>query len=444
MKSLYCLLSLCLLTTLLLSSCNKEKESSSNKMVEEDCDKSITIDNTNSIEGYSDEDSYFPGDDLALKIHSTTELCDIEIMRHGNAIETIETIIGIPCGPQNYNCRSYSFGCDWETTYTYTLPNDLISGIYTAKLSNELAESFHITFVVKGIGTAPFLVLANTNTWQAYNAWGGHSFYQYDLSEEIDRSEIISFDRPNPIAEPFGDIGHLTGTEMHLYRWMESNGYDYHTVSDQDLHFGKIDLSNYETLVLNVHPEYWTREMRIALNEFISNGGNLINLGANGIYWKSLIVGKNIEKVNFGAHFQLDQSEFGGKWRELGAPESRILGVEYDTRGYDTYFPYITYKAEHWIFDGTGLANGDTFGSESLSGPGASGNETDKMTTDSPFNTVFLAKGANPDNGGATICYYEHLGGAKVFSTGSITFTGSLAIDPICHRITKNVFDAFN
>jgi len=75
-------------------------------------------------------------------------------------------------------------------------------------------------------------------------------------------------------------------------------------------------------------------------------------------------------------------------------------------------------------------------------GGAASGHETDKMTIHSPSNAVFLAKGTNPDGGGATMCFYEHQSGAQIFSVGSITFTGSLAVDPICDQIGVNVFDA--
>ncbi len=82
----------------------------------------------------------------------------------------------------------------------------------------------------------------------------------------------------------------------------------------------------------------------------------------------------------------------------------------------------------------------------------ASGHETDQSTTDSPENLVILAKGINPDShkskvldgvGGAEMTYYDHPGGGGVFAVGSITYTGSLAVDSSVSRITKNVIDRF-
>ena len=74
---------------------------------------------------------------------------------------------------------------------------------------------------------------------------------------------------------------------------------------------------------------------------------------------------------------------------------------------------------------------------------GASGYETDKMSARfSPPGTVRLAKGTNPDDGGAEIVYYEvERTGGSVFSVGSITYVSCLLEDPRISRITKNVID---
>lgn len=428
-----------------LIGCNKNQDENPPTQIyyDPDCDPSEMVENTHTIEGYSDSDSYLPGDSVHLMIHSTTEFCDISLIRHGLNDDVIETFTDIPCFVQNYNCRSYTFGCKWANTFSFKLPIGIESGIYSAELTNDLGELFNICFVVKGHGSVPFVVLANTNTWQAYNDWSGQSFYTYGLNEEIARSEIISFDRPNIAATPYGNKGHLTEAELHLHRWMEDNNYAFDVIADQDLHDGSIDLNDYQTIVLNVHPEYWTQQMRDRLEAFQNNGGNIINLGANCIYWKTAVVDRRMEKLVERNSFFIEGNSVGGLWRNNGFPESEMLGVEYDRRGYNTYYPYATKNASHWIFNGTGLSNEDLFGDESLNGGGASGHETDKMTLNSPPNTIFLAKGTNPESGGATMCYYQHIAGGHVFSAGSITFTGSLTEDPICHQIAKNVFDNF-
>jgi len=103
--------------------------------------------------------------------------------------------------------------------------------------------------------------------------------------------------------------------------------------------------------------------------------------------------------------------------------------------------------ADHWVFAGTGLQNGDRFGERTLHERvpgGASGHETDKRMPSSPAQTVLLAKGANPDDGGAEMVYFELPGaGGAVFSTGSITYIAALLIDPAVAAITNTVLDRF-
>ena len=111
-----------------------------------------------------------------------------------------------------------------------------------------------------------------------------------------------------------------------------------------------------------------------------------------------------------------------------------------------TAAPYRVENADHWVFGGTALRNGDLFGQESLHERvpgGASGHETDKRSPSSPHQTVLLAKGLNPDNGGAEMVFYETHSSGAVFSTGSITYPASLLIDEHISRITRNVFDRF-
>ena len=63
-----------------------------------------------------------------------------------------------------------------------------------------------------------------------------------------------------------------------------------------------------------------------------------------------------------------------------------------------TASPYRVIDADHWTLEGTGLAEGDTFGADSLHKRvpgGASGHETDKISDQSPDNVHLIAKGTN-------------------------------------------------
>jgi hypothetical protein len=111
-----------------------------------------------------------------------------------------------------------------------------------------------------------------------------------------------------------------------------------------------------------------------------------------------------------------------------------------------TAAPYRVVDASHWVFEDTGLINGDLFGvhsqHERVPG-GASGHETDKMTLNSPAGTKLLAKGLNPDNGGAEMVVRETASGGAVFSVGSIVWPASLLVDEGVSKVTENVIRRF-
>ena len=61
----------------------------------------------------------------------------------------------------------------------------------------------------------------------------------------------------------------------------------------------------------------------------------------------------------------------------------------------------------------------------------------------SPANTEIVARGLNPEQGGAEIVYYQSDSGGEVFSVGSITYPASILVDDVVSRITANVIKHF-
>src|SRR5262249_49794858 len=132
---------------------------------------------------------------------------------------------------------------------------------------------------------------------------------------------------------------------------------------------------------------------------------------------------------------------FESRFHRRVESEANLLGVVCDDRGIMTSAPYQVVKPDHWVFEGTNLKTGDIFGRESLHERvpgGASGHETDKQSANCPPGTVLLAKGINPDGGGAEIVNYETPSRGAVFSTGSITWAASLLLDEHISLITRN------
>src|SRR5262249_52913832 len=130
-----------------------------------------------------------------------------------------------------------------------------------------------------------------------------------------------------------------------------------------------------------------------------------------------------------------------------------VLGVQFREDYWNglSCAPYKVLEPNSFVFAGTGLKAGDAFGAEAAdlyNGCGqAAGFEMDVTTPDSPKNLVLLAKGENilagtmdtQDPRAAEMIYYDHPGGGSVFSVGSITFEGSIGVDPLVTKILRNV-----
>jgi N,N-dimethylformamidase len=120
--------------------------------------------------------------------------------------------------------------------------------------------------------------------------------------------------------------------------------------------------------------------------------------------------------------------------------------VVFTPSGAMTGAPYRVVDGSHWVFEGTGLNTDDVFGKASLHQRcpgGASGHETDKRSASSPPNARLLARGLNPDDGGAEMVIFETAREGWVFSVGSINYVASLPVDAAVSRITANVLKRF-
>ena len=195
-------------------------------------------------------------------------------------------------------------------------------------------------------------------------------------------------------------------------------------------------LERYRALVLNNHPEYWSREMYFRVKNWVfERGGRLLYLGGCGLY----------AEVDFAdPATMLCRRE--GEWEQRGEPAALLLGVEYTHSGFQSGAPYRVIDAAHWAFAGTGLRSGDRFGWHSLHERcpgGASAHELDKISTHGPDNMRRLAKGDNPDETGADVITFETASGGAVFSVGSLCWTLSLVIDDHLSMVTANVLKRF-
>jgi len=182
----------------------------------------------------------------------------------------------------------------------------------------------------------------------------------------------------------------------------------------------------YDLVVFEGHEEYVTGHMFDVVERYRDLGGNLMFLSANNFFWRVTQTGKRLRKVV--------------QFRQAGRPEARLIGVQYranDDGQKQGLFVVRSASTAPWLWEGTGLSDGATFGQA----VGGYGIEIDATTPDSPPGTLVLAD--IPDLYGpgltAQMTYYETPAGAKVFAAGSLDFGGSATYQPM-RRMLDNLW----
>jgi N,N-dimethylformamidase len=281
--------------------------------------------------------------------------------------------------------------------------------------------------------------------------------------------------------------------DSHLMSWLEAKGYDFDVITDWELHSEGYDLlKGYATIVTGSHPEYHTGEMLDALETYRDNGGRLMYLGGNGFYWKVALNKARPGQIEIrraeggirawaaepGEYYNQFDGEYGGLWRRNARPPQKLVGVGFTAQGNFVGSHYrITDVGRNdprtsWIFAGVKDATVGGFG---LSGHGAAGFELDRVDyrLGTPRHALVVAASEDhppdapwvlvpeeqlthivtwsgepaPQLIRADMTFFETPSNGAVFSTGSITFCGSLpsnGYDNNISRLMQNVLDRFS
>lgn len=356
------------------------------------------------------------------------------------------------------------------------------SGLYYFHGRTTSGRFFSFPWIVAPAApTAPIAVLASNITWNAYNVFGGRNNYtnpdglpavpivnvrqdgrRYTDPDHVtygaDAYPPLSFDRPEPDnaipehARP-GDPIHSryacggAPNEWRLLAWLEREGFAYDLHAETQLDAGLVDLDRYRVLVINCHPEYWTRRMYETVKSWVhERGGKLAYLGGNGINCEVELAGDAMVCLNGNQRRRPTPAPIESRFELTVENEASLLGVAFTHAGVMTAAPYRVLDAGHWAFAGTGLSDGDVFGAASLHSRtpgGASAHETDKLTPQSPPGTRVLAEGLNPDAGGAQMATYETASGGAVFAAASLAWPSAVLVDAHVSQITRNVLSRF-
>jgi N,N-dimethylformamidase len=268
--------------------------------------------------------------------------------------------------------------------------------------------------------------------------------------------------------------------DTHLIDWLTAKGIAFDVVTDHDLdREGTALLKPYRAVVTGSHPEYQTPNTLNALQDYVADGGRLAYLGGNGFYWKIATSTEVPDVVEIrraeggirawaaepGEYFHALDGGYGGLWRRNGRPPQMLCGVGFSAQGlfegsYYRRLPAASDPRAAWIFDGV---DDDIIGDFGLSGGGAAGFELDRadVALGTPPNALVLARSeahqkhfvtvpeellthvttvtGEPPQAliRAEIVYFETAAGGAVFSTGSITFCGSLSHNDYRNNVSR-------
>jgi N,N-dimethylformamidase len=276
--------------------------------------------------------------------------------------------------------------------------------------------------------------------------------------------------------------------DTHLIDWLTVKSIAFDVITDHDLdREGTALLQPYRAVLTGSHPEYHTPNTLNALQDYISDGGRLAYLGGNGFYWRIATSQAIPDVVEIrraeggirawasepGEYYHALDGGYGGLWRRNGRPPQMLCGVGFSAQGlfegsYYRHMPSAADPRAAWIFENIG---GEIIGDFGLSGGAAAGFELDRADFElgTPPNALILARSEGHQSHfvvvpeellthvttltgeppkaliRAEIVYFDTVAGGAVFSTGSITFCGSLSYNNYDNisRMLENVLRRF-
>ncbi len=412
---------------------------------------------------------------------------------------------------------------DWEESVAWRVPEGTPSAIYALHVRAGSEEDY-IPFAVRpkrGVATADIVFLMPTFSYLAYgnsrmagrpevaavarmiggakqSRWPSSPEDRYAAANHLNslydthsdgsgccyaswRRPIVSM-RPKYMSEILGvPVPHQLSADLHLIDWLVEQGYRFDVVADENLHLeGEALLHPYKVVLTGTHPEYWSQEMIRACQRYLHEGGRMMYLGGNGMYWVTQLdreKGHTIEMRRTqpsSPHFydphpgELHLSTTGeraGLWRHRGLPTQAWLGVvmsgsgltgQHYVRQPDSFDDCVS-----WIFEGIGRTEHIGNFRNLHSGYGAGGGELDRadfriegtphhtrvLASTAPLDRTWLSDPAGPPHAPrGDLVLLEYPNGGGVFSVSSIAWCSCLSHDRYRNnvsRLTRNVLEGF-
>jgi hypothetical protein len=415
------------------------------------------------VQAYPATTSAPQGGSLDFHLNDPTGLgtdATVVVTEFGTGREFLRTGVSVKGHPPTDPDLSRDRGWPVQFTLPLNVPTVWPSGLYRADfqpgVDREGTAYFAVRSAQPGVG-ARILVSIPFPTWHAYSYAGTAGASPY-WNEQPDRGSRVSLNRPCTAGPDW---------ETPILKWLSTSGFavDYCSAYDLHLSSGKDLLNAYQLLMCIGHDEYWTAEMRDTAEAFLSKGGNIAFLTGNTCWWQIRLDdgGRTFVCYRDATEDPLageDDRHVTVEWSSapVNRPENALTGVSFRHGAGCWIDPnqmqsaaWTVRFADHWIFEGTGLRDGDLFGQ------GTVGYETDaaeiveengvpRMTgrDGTPPSFVVLATAdlnawRNFGRGGsATMGVFRAPGGGTVFNAAT-TGWGKGFADLAVDRITRNV-----
>jgi hypothetical protein len=298
--------------------------------------------------------SYAPGEPAELLIATDASALRAQVFHYGGGTRTLDRDLRTNAlavtPPVTVDWRAHG---DAPGRLRLLRAGDWASGLYFVRLSADDGRVGYAPFILRPrrLGGERVAVVLATNTWQAYNfhdadgdGWGD-SWYVSDVIRDVD------------LTRPYLDFGlpfRFRDWDLTFIAWANRTGKRVDYLSDDDLEAagsGDELRRAYDLVVFPGHEEYVTGQAYDVVERFRDLGGNLLFLSANNFFWRVRREGTRLIKERL--------------WRESGRPESALVGVQYvgSDQG-QRQGPFVVTGAAElpWLFAGTGLADGSSFG----------------------------------------------------------------------------------
>jgi hypothetical protein len=339
------------------------------------------------IRGYPARPTALPGGTLRLHIAADAPLWfQIWFYRQGESLKLTARTEAMLAHTRPLGAPD----CDWNwPVYEYPIPREWKPGVYIAafapaadRAADPSSDLPHrdaaALFVVRGDeANWDILYKLPLFTYQAYNELGDPCGSLY--TGGFDK---LTLRRPGggvggrPWDYYFPDCYDQSSPRQTYWHWdapfiswLERTGFEINYCTDLDVHENLGCFLGRHRLLLSVgHDEYWSEEMRRNVATFVERaGGNAAFFSGNTCWWRVHLVDDN------NAFICNKMSPAGSTWKRdqwfWFNPENRLTGVSHRNGGGQWWskrepIGYTVQHADHWIFDGTGLRDGDTFGAE--------------------------------------------------------------------------------